>query len=135
MSIKSKLQSIKAKRQEKKDTKQAKKQQKQELKTAKKQAKIDKIIAKTEVKNAKAEAIKNGTYESPIKSVISGVGSAVSSFLGGDVEETTEVYGDATYTGADVVSPTAEKKSNKGIFIGIGVVVVAILVFLGIKKK
>lgn len=117
------LKNIKAKRLERKAERKAKKETQQALKKAKKEAKIEKIQAKANVKNAKAESIANGTYQSPLQSLVGGATNLVGSLIGVDTTtpETIET------------SETTETPKNKNLVAWIGGGVVGLfLLILGI---
>lgn len=119
------LKNLKSKRQEKKAARKAKKETKQALKKAKKEAKIEKIQSKANVKNAKAESIANGTYQSPLQSLVGGATNLVGSLIGVD-----------TVTPETPETPeTTETPKNKNLVAWIGGGVVGLfLLILGIVK-
>ena len=142
----------KERRQQKKEAKAQKKAQKQELKNAKKQAKIDKINAKTQVNlsraeknNAKAEGIRNGTYQpETVGDVLGGALTTVGSIFGGGGGEETngEYVPESVVNGQQPFTPVGnpmaqatENKSKTGLYVGIGGGILAlILLIVGLKK-
>ena len=145
----------KEKRQAKKEAKAQKKAQKQANKQAKKDAKIAKKNAKTEIKlsranknNAKAEGIRNGTYQpETVGSVLGGALNTVGSIFGGGgaeetYEETNEYVPESVASGQTPFTPVgnptvqqSESKNKTGLYVGIGGGILAlILLIVGLKK-
>ena len=122
------LKNIKKRVQEKREARKEKKKQKQELKAKKKEAKIakieartNKINAKAQVKQAKAQSIADGSWQSPVDSIVGGAKDVVSSFIGRNTA-TPDEYQE---------QPAQEQTNKKNLiaWIGGGVVGLFILIF------
>jgi len=153
----------KERRQEKKEAKKQKKAQKQEAKKQRKEqrqaakmarkdaktqiklAKANKKNAAAEVKQAKAQAIQDGTWQSPAQQFLGGAKDIVGSIFGGgdssmeEQEYTPDNYGQTLLVGGNPNTHTPQNndngKSKTGLYVGIGGGLLAlVLLIVGLKN-
>lgn len=97
------------------------------------QARAEKKEAKNEIRQAKAEAIRSGTYQSGASKALGGIVDGAKKFLGISEPAAAPVVIEKS---AETTTPTAEPAKNKTwVYVLIGVAVLAVMYFIFTSKK